>query len=228
MSRNKKQPPSHEVRADERHAYERVIARQRGYRYGTDAAYNGRADDEIAGAYFGALLQSPLIADHISELGVVYRTRGEFPGSYAHQDREWIDMVLGHELGVYMWGHVLDGIAVGVDPDDVIALHEGRYDDISPDRRELAAYIRAFEHLEVTDEQYESLERRFGERGAVEYTAFVAHLCLTLRLLKVYSEHGEGGRLTAEEIVREVKRVKAGEIALPDPRARVPQLTISV
>jgi hypothetical protein len=227
MSRNKKQPPRESITPEEVDAYDRVIARQKSYSYGTDAAYTARNDEFSAGAYFGALLQSPLIADHISELGVVYRTRGQFPGSYAHADREWIDMVLAHELGVYMWGHVLDGIAVGVDPDDVIALHESRYDDISPDRRQLAAYIRAFNDLTVTDEQYDALEARFGERGAVEYTAFIAHLSLTLRLLKVYSEHGEGGRKTAAEIVEAVKRVKAGEIALPDPLARIPQLTIS-
>lgn len=226
MSRNKKQPPRETVRPEELEAYDRVIARQKSYSYGTDAAYNGRPDDASAGAYFGALLQSPWIADHISELGVIYRTRGQFPGSYAHSDREWIDMVLGHELGLYMWGHVLDGIAVGIPPEDVIALHEDRDEDISPDRRELARYIRAFDRREVTDEQYDAVERRFGERGAVEYTAFIAHLSLTLRLLKVYSEHGEGGRLTAPEIVREVKRVQAGEIPLPDPLARIPQLAL--
>jgi hypothetical protein len=48
--------------------------------------------------YFAALLSSPLIAAGMGDVGVVYRTRGEFPGGMTHVDREWVDMVACHDL----------------------------------------------------------------------------------------------------------------------------------
>lgn len=78
------QPRPDDVRADERAAYDRVVARQIAYGYTTETlGYVKRAPGAEAGPYFGALLRSPIIADHISELGAFYRTRGESLGSFA-------------------------------------------------------------------------------------------------------------------------------------------------
>jgi hypothetical protein len=217
-----KQPSRDSVRPDELEAYERVVARQTSYGYlqaGTGYE-QARKPEEAAGPYFGALLLSPLIADHISELGVVYRTRGEVAGSYRHQDREWVDIVLGRELGFNMWGHVADGMAVGVRPEAVLALFDGRDGDLTPDERLLTDYIRAFARGTVTPDLYRKIVQHFGPRGAIEYSAFIGHLLMTIRLCMAFSD----SRTPDEEIVRKTKAVIAGEIKLPDSRARIPKL----
>jgi hypothetical protein len=217
-----KQPRRDSVRPDELAAYDRVVARQTSYGYlraGTGYE-QARKPEEAAGPYFGALLLSPLIADHISELGAVYRTRGEVEGSYRHQDREWVDIVLGRELGFNMWGHVADGMAVGVRPEAILALFDGREGDLEPGEKLLADYIRAFARGTVTLDQYRKIEQHFGARGAIEYSAFIGHLMMTIRLCMAFS----GSRTPDEEIVRNVRAVIAGEIKLPDSGARIPKL----
>jgi hypothetical protein len=217
-----KQPRRDSVRPDELAAYDRVVARQTSYGYlqaGTGYE-QARKPEEAAGPYFGALLLSPLIADHISELGAVYRTRGEVEGSYRHQDREWVDIVLGRELGFNMWGHVADGMAVGVRPEAILALFDGREGDLEPGEKLLADYIRAFARGTVTLDQYRKIEQHFGARGAIEYSAFIGHLMMTIRLCMAFS----GSRTPDEEIVRNVRAVIAREIKLPDSRARIPKL----
>lgn len=215
-----RQPPRDSVDPAELAAYDSVVARQASYGYGTgQPGYEAARDpDQMAGPYFGALLQSPLIAAHISDLGAIYRSRGEVPGGYSHADREWIDIVLGHELGLNMWGHLADGMAVGVRPEAIIAVIEGSWDDLEPRERMLAEYIRAFAHGRVSAEQWATLVADLGLRGAVEWTAFIGHLTMTIRLIQAFIQNtGEPDEVVLER-VREVVR---GERELPDPRARI-------
>ncbi|WP_133901488.1 hypothetical protein [Actinophytocola oryzae] len=219
-----RQPPRDSVAADELAAYDNVVARQASYGYATgQPGYEkARPADQMAGPYFGALLQSPLIAAHISDLGAIYRSRGEVPGSYSHADREWIDIVLGHEMGLNMWGHVADGMAVGVRPQAVIAVVSGSWDDLEPRERMLAEFIRAFATGKVTDEQWATLVEDLGQRGAVEWTAFIGHLTMTIRLIQAFI-HNEG---EADDVVlARVQEVIDGKRDLPDSRARVPSPT---
>jgi hypothetical protein len=215
------QPPRDSVAPEELAAYDSVVARQASYGYGTgQPGYEtARKPDQMAGPYFGALLQSPLIAAHISDLGAIYRSRGEVPGSYSHADREWIDIVLGHELGLNMWGHVADGMAVGVRPEAVVAVLEEDWDALQPRERMLAEYIRAFARGRVSEEQWAALVADLGLRGAVEWTALIGHLTMTIRLIQAFIRNeGEPDDVVLER-VREVVR---GERTLPDPKARVP------
>jgi hypothetical protein len=173
MSHTPNVPDRDDVRPEERDAYDRVFARQDAYNYAefvksmphpVEAWAEGRIQP-----YFGALLNSPLIADHISELGVVYRTRGEHGDSYSHADREWIDMVLCQEMGSneVQYVHVFDAVAVGVRPEAIRALRQNRDEDLTADERQLAEYVRAVFRGTVTTEQYQGMERRIGVRGAV-------------------------------------------------------------
>jgi hypothetical protein len=220
MSRTLRQPPRDSVAAEELAAYDSVVARQAGYGYGTgQPGYEqARPADQMAGPYFGALLQSPLIAAHISDLGAIYRSRGEVPGSYSHADREWIDIVLGNELGLNMWGHVADGMAVGVRPEAVIAVVEDRFDDLQPRERMLAEFIRSFARGTVTDGRWDTLVEDLGTRGAVEWTAFIGHLMMTIRLIQgLITNTG----MPDDEVISRVNEVIRGERDLPDPRARI-------
>jgi hypothetical protein len=217
MSRTPAQPDREAVRPEERAAYDRVVARQTAYRYGTTAG-------DRAQSYFGALLNSPLIADHMSELGVVYRTRGESEDSYAHADREWVDMVLAHELGwnMVLYLHMPDAVAVGVRPEAIAALREGRNDDLTDDERELASYIRHFVHGTVAPDAYRRLEARIGVRGAVELTAFVGHLLMTIRVMQAIGIPAN----TDAEVDELLQGILDGTVEIPDPRARVPSLEV--
>jgi hypothetical protein len=226
------QPERSEIAPEELAAYDRVVARQAAYNYPeTRKLYppehllESQAHDAASGRvqpYMGAMLNSPLIMDLISELGVVLRTRGEQGNSYEHKDREWVDMVLGEELqawGVY-YGHMLDAAAVGVRPEALQALREGRDEDLTRDELQLARYIRQVVRGTVTPESYLAIEERFGRRGAVEFTAFVGFLIMTIRLIQAF-----GAQPRPEQHVNElIEMMVAGTVELPDAKARVPQL----
>jgi hypothetical protein len=214
------QPDPDTVRSEERSAYDAVVDRQISYGYlepqpGYEEA---RSRATAAGPYFGPLLYSPQIAYHLSELGAFYRSRGELGDSFQHKDREWVDIVLGRELGFNMWAHTADGLAVGVRPEAVIALYERRDDDLLPDERLLADYIKAFAHGTATEEMFQGIVEHFGSmRTAIEWIAFIGHLMLTLSLLRAFTED----RISDEEIIARVQAVVDGSQPLPDARARV-------
>jgi hypothetical protein len=213
MSKRPFQPAREDVRPEELEAYDRVIARQTGYGY-------GRPVGQEAGPYFGALLQAPLIADHLSELGVYYRTRGEGPGSFTHADREWTDMVIGKEISpAILYGHMLDAVASGVRPEAIKALYEDHDEKLTAEELQLAQYIRHFIAGNVSSEEYDRLEERLGERGAVEYTAWVAHLWLTARLISAFAPAAEDERKA--QIEERLRSVIDGTADLP-PGPRVP------
>ncbi|RYG82408.1 MAG: hypothetical protein EON59_14200 [Alphaproteobacteria bacterium] len=217
------QPARETVRPDEQSAYDRVVGRQTAYGYANGTpGYVQRAAGEEAGPYFGALLRSPRIADHISELGVLYRRRGEEPDSFSHADREWVDIVLGSYLGYNMWGHICDGLAVGVRSEAVLAILEHRDADLEADERRLADIIRRFSDGELDEgEDWAFLNGRFGERGAIEYLAWLGHLTMTIRLIQALI----GRHATSDEdAAARVRKLVETREPLPDPRARIPPL----
>ncbi len=216
------QPDRSTVRPDELKAYDRVVGRQTfyGYSKGTPG-YPFRPKGQEAGPYFGVLLQAPLIADHLSELGVYYRTRGEYPNSYTHADREWVDIVLGEHLGFNMWGHILDGIAVGVRLEAIYAVLEHRDGDLTEDERMKAQYIRRLADGTLEPSDWTYVQATFGTRGAVEFSAWIAHLITTLRLIQAFmANHAESN----EEIAARLRKFIADGEPLPDPAARVPKM----
>ena len=138
--------------------------------------------------YHAALLNSPPFAAALNELGRIARTAGERPGTYSHADREFVDQVCRPtgRPNVLQRLHIPDALAVGVRPEAIAALRSGREEELTVAERELAAYIRAVASGGVTDDAYAALERRLGQRGAVEYTIFIAFLMMTLRLFQAF------------------------------------------
>lgn len=216
------QPDRNSVRPDELKAYDRVVGRQTfyGYSKGTPG-YERRKEGEEAGPYFGVLLNAPLVADHLSELGVYYRTRGEYPNSFSHADREWVDVVLGEYLGFNMWGHIVDAVAVGVRPEAIYAVLEHRDDDLTHDERMLAQYIRRLADGALEASDWTFVEKKFGTRGAVEFSAWIAHLITTIRLIQAFmTNHSDSN----EELAARLRKFIANGEELPDPKARVPKM----
>jgi hypothetical protein len=192
------QPRRDDLPADDLPAYDALLER-----------FGGVVEDE----YFDSLLWSPQIAQHVSELGVIARARGEPGLGYTHADREWANMVLSEELrcwGVYHL-HIPDAVALGVRPAAIRALRQGREEDLTPDERELTGFVRAVWRGEVTPGLYAEMERRFGGRGAVEYTAFLGLLAMTFTLIRAFHSYPT----TEAEVDELLDSVLAGAYELP-------------
>jgi alkylhydroperoxidase/carboxymuconolactone decarboxylase family protein YurZ len=219
-------PDRENVREDERAAYDRVVGQQTAYGYvdfvkrfhhkGVLDAFPG---DRVQ-PYFAAMLNSPLISAGMSDLGVVYRTRGEFDDGMSHADREWIDMVICDELGNnwVLYVHAPDAAAVGVRAEAILALIDKRYDDLTSEEREKELFIRAVINGTMEEKQYKSMEQLVGVRGAVEIVCFTAHLIKTLRIMRAFGIPD----VTHEELREWVQALVDGKVELPDHHARVP------
>jgi hypothetical protein len=178
MSRIPPRPARETVDEDERDAYDQVLQRQA-------AVWPEREDP--AGPFYGALLHSPTLALLLSEQAR-WLVQGESRGSYTNAEREWVDLVLAHDLGwnAVLPAHLGDAIAVGIPGDQIRALREGRDDDLAEDYAELAAYIRQVVRGEVTDASFDRISTRLGLRGGIEYTVLVCRLMLTQRLYSAF------------------------------------------
>lgn len=226
MSWTPEMPPRDEVRDDELPAYDRVVGQQQAYDYVpfVKTFMHPEVRDAFPGdrlqPYFAAMLNSPLISAGMSNLGVVYRTRGEFADGMQHRDREWVDMVLCDELECFwvLYVHAPDAAAVGVRPEAILAMVEGRYDDLTAEEREKDEFIRAVIRGTMTAERYESVARLVGDRAAVEITCFTGHLIKTIRIMQAFGIPDT----TREHTVEWLHALVDGKIELPDARARVP------
>jgi hypothetical protein len=150
--------------------------------------YLGDPADFKPGGYYGALLNSPLLADAISQLALLARSAGNREGSHSHADREWVDQVLSKDWGYYgvLGMHTADALGVGVRLEAIEALWEDREDDLNDDEKLLTAYIRQVATGTVDDETWGRMEERLGRRGLIEYTMFVCHLQRVLRLFQAF------------------------------------------
>jgi hypothetical protein len=219
-------PPRDEVREDELPAYDRVIAQQQAYNYVPfvktfqhPEVRNAFPGDRLQ-PYFAAMLNSPLISAGMSNLGVVYRTRGEFDDGMEHRDREWVDMVLCDEVECFwvLYVHAPDAVAVGVRPEAILAMVEGRHDDLTAEEREKDEFIRAVIRGTMTEQRYTSLEGQLGVRATVELTCFTGHLLKTMRLMQAFGVPDT----TREHLIEWLQAIVDGKVEIPDARARVP------
>jgi hypothetical protein len=219
-------PDREDVREDEREAYDRVVAQQRAYNYVpfVKTFLHPQVREAFPGdrlqPYFAAMLNSPKISAGMSDLGVVYRTRGEYDDGMTHADREWVDMVLCDELECFwvLYVHAPDAASVGVRPEAILALVEARYDDLTPEEREKELFIRAVINGTMTADQYTSVETIVGVRAAVEITCFTGHLIKTIRLMQAFGVPD----ISRQDVTEWVQAIVDGKIEIPDHHARVP------
>ena len=222
-------PPQRDaVDPDERDAYDSVIARQRSYRYDEyNKQFDGAMEDTVPAndvqPYFLALLNSPKFAEHISELGVFFRTRGERSDSFRHADRYWVDLLMGKDMrcnGIVLL-NMPDAVSHGVRPEAIRAMWEGRDRDLTPEEQQLTEFVRAFMKAEVSAEQFAGLEKRYGRRGAVDFFTWVGFLQMTCFFWRNFNIPQPSD--AAVEAM--IDRVVSGSIELPDPYVRVPTVT---
>jgi hypothetical protein len=192
---------------DELEAYDRTIERLLAFYLGDPADYK-------PGGYYGALLNSPLLADAISELALLCRSAGNREGSHSHADREWIDQVLSKDWGYYgvLGMHTADALGVGVRLEAIEALWDDREEDLNEDEQLLTRYIRQVHTGTVDDATFAQMEERLGRRGLVEYTMFICHLQRVLRLFQAFGVPSP----TREQLREMIAEFRAGTREIPD------------
>lgn len=224
MPRPPRQPPREEVDPEDLDAYDQVIARASDPdRGGFVAAQQVGASTEEPGfvrrveqdaGYYGRLLLSPQLANHLSEMGRQVRRAGDRPGSYTHAEREFVDQVLSADLhtNVIQPHHVPDALAAGLRIEAVEALHHGRESELTEGERELARFIRAVCNGEMSDDLWLAMEAKKGERWVVEYSIFILYLQMTMRLQQVVGMPDPSGA----EIERLISDLREGVRPVPE------------
>lgn len=232
------QPPSSEFSGEELDAYKNVVARQTAYDYPTfvtifpakhRALLDGMLLPEVDGlptservqAYMGAMLHAPLVMNVVSEMGVHLRNAGARGDGYQNRDREWVDMVLGVELGCWsvVYAHFLDGLAGGMKIEHLRAVIDGRDFDLPRDELIKATYIRQVARGTVEDGSYEAVVGLFGVRGAIEFTQFITFLIMTIRNIQALDAQPGFDKSMVEDLIGMAER---GEVEIPDKDARIP------
>ncbi|MEB3031795.1 carboxymuconolactone decarboxylase family protein [[Mycobacterium] nativiensis] len=168
--------------------------------------------------YFSALLTSPPVAAQCVRMGQLAR-RGQLRGSYTDAERELVDVVLGTDLGYnsIFTVHLPDAIAVGVRPEAILAIRSGDESELTDDERQIAAWARQVVSGSVTDESFAAMVERLGERGTVEFTAFVAFLFMTIRMWQALGVPEPSD----QEIDQLVVGLLDGSMEIPDPTSRI-------
>jgi hypothetical protein len=189
--------------------YDEVVARQA-------KLWEGAPSD--SNAYFGALLNAPPVAAGIAVMGRLMRS-GQARGTYSDADREFVDMVMSVDFDyrAIMALHIPDAIAVGVRLEAIEALWDGREDDLTPREQLLAAHVRAVVAGRVDDERFERLVAELGQRTAIEYTAFITFLLMTMRLWQALGVP-DPPRAEIDELLASYR---AGTGPVLDPGARI-------
>jgi hypothetical protein len=180
-------------------------------------AWAGGSRLEDMGEYRQVLLESPPFAAALAHIGKLVRTRGEFAGSYAHWEREFVNMVLGYDLAypLEIGTHLGAALDSGVRVEAIDALRRGREEELTDAEAQLASYIRQVVAGQVTDASYKAIETRLGVRGAVEYTTFIAYLYMVMRLFQAFDIAGPG----ESEVATMLEDFRTGTKPLPDHRA---------
>ncbi|MCR5879552.1 hypothetical protein [Phenylobacterium sp. J367] len=207
MSRLPPLPDREAIPQPERAAYDAVRTRQA-------ALWKGSALD--SNAYFGALLNSPPLAQALADLGRVVR-ESQLRGAFSDAERELVDMILSVDLDYWTIGllHLPDALAVGVRPEAIRGLVGGGA-GLTSDERQLTHFVRCVVEGTVADRDYEALRMRLGARGAVEFTGFVGFLLCTFRLWQALGVP-DVGRAAFDDALA---RLLDAEATLPDPAAR--------
>jgi hypothetical protein len=201
------QPDRDTIPEDQLEYFDAIVERERNRGLLDE---NGRVT-----GYFGVLSNSPAMGSHISGLGRLVRMAGDSPGTYSHADREWVDMVLSSDwkTNAVLEPHIPDALAQGVRLDAIIALREGREEELNEDETLLTAYVRAVRDGAVTDELFAQMKDRLGARGIADYTIFIMFLVLTIRLIEAFT--GTTGPTDAE-IKQLLSDYKDGTKPIPD------------
>jgi hypothetical protein len=212
MDQPKRLPPMparDDVREDERDRYDAVVERQARLWQGAHTDSN---------VYFGALLNSPIAAAGLVDMGRIVR-EGERRGSYTDAQRELVDMVYSTDFGynTIIKLHLPDAISVGVRLEAVEAIRAGDESALTEEEALIAGYARAVAAGTVDDEVFAAMEALMGRRGVVDFTVFCGFLLNTFRLWQALGVPDTSDA----EIEAMLAGYRAGDGPIFDPAARI-------
>ena len=216
------QPPRSGFTGTELDAYDAVLARMVPMRK-TVAEYYPKFDADIGapdiGEYWGALLHSPSLAQIVTQMGRFVRTAADSGNTYSHADREFVDQVLSVDwrTNVVQGHHVPDAVSTGVRIEAIEALRSGHEEDLTDDERLLVRFVRATVSGTVDDELFSIVRARLGDRGVVEYAAFILWLQWIIRMMQVLGCHD----VDDAEIAALISGIKDGTTPVPNFRERI-------
>jgi hypothetical protein len=217
-----RQPPRDGFAGPELDAYDAVLARMVPMRK-TVAEYVPKFDVDIGapdlGEFWGALLHSPTLAQIVTQMGRFVRTAADSGNTYSHADREFVDQVLSvdWQTNVVQGHHVPDAVSTGVRIEAIEALRGRHEEDLTDDERLLARFVRTTVSGTVDDALFATMRARLGDRGVVEYAAFILWLQWIIRMMQVVGCHD----VDDAEIAALIKGIKDGTIPVPDFRERI-------
>jgi hypothetical protein len=171
------------------------------------------------GEYWGGLLNSPMLTGIASTMGTFVRRAGERDNSYTHAQREFVDQVLSadQKSNVVQGWHIADGVAAGVRLEAVEALRYGHEEDLNEEEQLLTRFIRQTVSGSVDDGTLGSMKDLMGDRGVIEYAAFVLWLNWIMRMMQLI----DSGSPTDEEVDAQIRALKEGSLTVPDFRERL-------
>jgi hypothetical protein len=213
------QPPRTSFsQAEDLEAYDAVVQRRRSMKMANDDPGPELADPDL-GEYFGALLNSPRLCAICAKMGTFVRTVGEYPDSYSHADREFVDQVLSVDwkTNVVQALHVPDAVAAGVRLEAIEALRSGHEEDLNEDEQLLARFIRQTVSGTVDDDTFRAMHKRLGSRGIVDYSGFILWLQWIIRMMQMIQVDDP----SEEEIDAIVHGLRDGSVPVPDFRQRL-------
>lgn len=201
MSRPPALPKRESFSGDDRTEYDYVYQRVTDLRV--------RTVEELP--YVGACLNSPPFAASLWRFSGRMLAAGSTGDSFSTRDRVYTNVVLAFDSGHYQ---MVEGIHVeyatkhhGLRPEMVLAVWEGRDDDLAQDERQLVDYIRAYVNGTVSDEMWSGVVERFGsERAAVEYTLTIGYHLLVLRSMQAFAIPS----MSRDEMDQTVRRLQTG------------------
>lgn len=137
---------------------------------------------------FAVLMHSPELAKRTAELGAYIR----FESTLSATDRELATLVAAREFECdYEWAaHSRIAREQGLRPEAIEAVASGsELDAFTPEEATIVRFVRELARSHrVSDEAFEAVRSRLGDRGAVELSAaagYYAMLAFTLNALEV-------------------------------------------
>jgi hypothetical protein len=217
MARLRQPPRSAFEDPEDLEGYDAVIKRRMAIGMGDGADSALGAPD--MGEYFGALLNSPRMCAIAARMGNFVRTAGERADSYKHWERELVDQVLSADwkTNVVQGLHIPDGVAAGVRLEAIEAIRYGHEEDLNEDERLLVRYIRQVISGTVDDATFAAMHERMGDRGVVDYTAFILWLQWIIRMMQMLDVHNPSD----DEIDAIITGLREGTVEVPDFRERL-------
>jgi alkylhydroperoxidase family enzyme len=170
-------PNASDVAAEERDAFERGSERL--------AALPDSPVGERLTSYYGALYNTPIVAERLGELALTHKAALDASG-VPNAVMETVPLVISKVLGfdLLTHAHLARAVAAGVRLEALEALRAGRDDELDPEERELFTYITEVVGGSAGEASYRAIEARLGARATVELSAWICHVLGSTRLMQ--------------------------------------------